>query len=150
MPHRGEPLRCPSAQPGMGDVQILGVVSGSAEQPRLAYLNETVPATPDVLALAAPVSPISVFRFAARCEEKKCVHFDGMRCQLAARIVAMLPEVTDRLPPCIIRPTCRWHQQEGAAACLRCSQIVTLNPDADERLRQVAGGHAAPAPPMGG
>jgi hypothetical protein len=32
---------------------------------------------------------------------------------------------------------------------LRCSQIVTLNPDADERLRQVAGADAASAPVLG-
>lgn len=150
MPHRAEPLRCPSAQPGMGDVQILGVVAGSEEEPRLAYLNEAVPATAEVLAMAEPVAPIAVFRLAARCEEKKCVHFDGTRCQLAVRIVAMLPEVSESLPPCTIRPTCRWHQQEGRAACLRCPQIVTLNPEADARLRQVAGVSAADPPAPGG
>ena len=29
-----QPLKCPSAQPGMGDVQILGVISRDAEARR--------------------------------------------------------------------------------------------------------------------
>jgi hypothetical protein len=123
----------------MGDVQVLGVVSGSAEEPRLAYVNEPVAATPDIFALAAPVAVSEVFRLAARCEEKKCVHFDGARCQLAVRIVGMLPPVTDDLPPCVIRADCRWFRQEGRAACLRCPQIVTGNFEADDRMREVAG-----------
>jgi hypothetical protein len=138
MPDHPE-LRCPSAQPGMADAQILGVVSGGAEEPRIAYLRDVVPATPEILDMAAPVAPTEVFRLAARCEEAKCTHFDGERCQLAVRIVAMLPEVTERLPPCMIRPTCRWYKQEGRSACLRCPQIVTLDVAADERRKRVAG-----------
>jgi len=50
----------------------------------------------------------------------------------------MLEPAADKLPPCVIRPTCRWYKQEGAAACHRCPQIVTKNPAADDRLRLVA------------
>jgi hypothetical protein len=131
-------LNCPSAQPGMPDAQILGVVSGTVDEPRLAYLNERVPVTAEILEQASPAAPGEIFRVAARCEESKCIHFDGAHCQLAVRIVKMLPEVTESLPPCTIRPTCRWHQQEGRAACLRCPQIVTLNNNVDERLNLVA------------
>jgi hypothetical protein len=136
----------------MAEPQVLGVVSGSAEAPRVAYLNAHVPATPEILAMAGPVEPTRVLRLAARCEETKCTHFDGARCQLAARIVAMLPEVVETLPPCAIRPTCRWYAEEGRPACLRCPQIVTLSLQADERLEQVAGMPGpveapAPAPP---
>lgn len=138
-------LRCPSAQPGMAEPQLLGVVSGGPDEPRLAYLNAHVPATPDVLQMAEPVAPTEVFRLAARCEEKHCTHFDGAQCRLAARIVSMLPAVTETLPPCVIRPSCRWHRQEGRAACLRCPQIVTLNVDADVRLADVAGVPPTPA-----
>jgi hypothetical protein len=67
------------------------------------------------------------------------VHFDGARCQLAARIVEMLPEVTESLPPCTIQPTCRWYRQEGRAACFRCPQVVTLNVQVDDRMKRVAG-----------
>jgi hypothetical protein len=132
-------LMCPSAQPGMGDVQVLGVIMRDAEEPRLAYLDQAVAATPDMLAMAAPVAVSQVFRLSARCEESKCTHFDGTRCQLAVRIAAMLPEVVDALPACNIRPECRWFRQEGRAACLRCPQIVTGTYEADERLQQVAG-----------
>jgi hypothetical protein len=134
-----QPLKCPSAQPGMGDVQILGVVSRDAEAARLAYLDETMPATPATLELAAPLDVSQVFRLSARCEEKKCTHFDGMKCQLAVRIAKLLPEVVDHLPACNIRPDCRWFRQEGRAACVRCPQIVTGTHEADERLRKVAG-----------
>ena len=134
-----QPLKCPSAQPGMGDVQILGVISRDAEEPRVAYLDEVLPASPAVLELAAPLDASQVFRLSARCEEKKCMHFDGHDCQLALRIARMMPEVVDHLPACNIRPDCRWFRQEGRAACVRCPQIVTGANDRDEHLRMVAG-----------
>jgi len=139
MSPRGErALDCPSAQPGMTDARILGVVGGNPDAPRLAYLNERVAATPEILGQAAPAPAGEIFRLAARCEEARCTHFDGTRCRLASRIVALLPEVVDSLPPCILRPTCRWHEQEGRAACLRCPQVVTLNSDTDELMMRVA------------
>jgi hypothetical protein len=123
----------------MGDVQILGVISRDAQAPRLAYLDEAMPAAPATLELAAPLDVSQVFRLSARCEEKKCTHFDGIDCQLAVRIAKMLPEVVDHLPACNIRPDCRWFRQEGRAACVRCPQIVTGTHEADERLQKVAG-----------
>jgi hypothetical protein len=120
-------------------VQILGVISRDADEPRLAYLDEVLPATPPVLELAAPLDVSQVFRLSARCEERKCTHFDGVDCQLAVRIARMLPEVVDQLPACNIRRDCRWFRQEGRAACLRCPQILTGNHEADEVLREVAG-----------
>ena len=150
MARRVDPaLKCPSAQPGMGDVQVLGVISREGPEPRLAYLDEPVAATPEILELAAPVAVSKVFRLSARCEEKKCTHFDGARCQLAVRIAKMLPEVVDNLPACNIRRECRWFRQEGRAACQRCPQIVTGNPEADGRLIEVAGmpeGASVPGP----
>jgi hypothetical protein len=132
-------LKCPSAQPGMGDVQVLGVIARDADAPRLAYLEEPLAATPDTLGLATPLPVSHVFRLSARCEERKCTHFDGTRCQLAVRIAKLLPEVVDALPACNIRPECRWFRQEGRAACLRCPQIVTGTYEADETLQKVAG-----------
>jgi hypothetical protein len=123
----------------MADPQVLGVVSGDENGPRIAYLNQYVEATPELLAQAAPARPGEVFRLAARCEQSKCTHFDGHHCGLAARIVAMLPEVTEHLPPCTIRQTCRWFEQEGRSACLRCPQIVTQVKQADQYLQAVAG-----------
>ena len=92
-----------------------------------------------MLELAAPVAVAEVFRLSARCEESKCTHFDGTRCQLAVRIATLLPEAVNSLPACTIRTECRWFRQEGRAACLRCPQIVTGYFDPDERLKQVAG-----------
>jgi hypothetical protein len=119
--------------------KFLGVISRDADEPRLAYLDEALPATPPVLELAAPLDVSQVFRLSARCEERKCTHFDGVDCQLAVRITKMLPEVVDQLPACNIRRDCRWFRQEGRAACLRCPQILTGNHEADEVLREVAG-----------
>ncbi len=144
-------VRCPSAQPGMEDLQVLGVVSGSGEDARVSYVNARVPATEEILAMTAPLPPAQVLRLAAKCEEKRCTHFDGTDCRLASRIVAALAPVTEKLPPCAIRPTCRWHIQEGATACYRCPQIVTNEAERSEAMVAVALGAgaratAAPAP----
>lgn len=139
MARADQPLKCPSAQPGMADVQILGVISREAGQTQLAYLDQPLSAAPETLELAAPLDVSEVFRLSARCEERKCSHFDGTDCQLAVRIARMLPEVVDNLPACNIRRDCRWFRQEGGSACKRCPQIVTGVNDADEFLQQVAG-----------
>ena len=47
---RGAPKLCPSAQPGMDNCRVLGVVQHDAPIPMLLYLKEPVPATADVLA----------------------------------------------------------------------------------------------------
>ena len=137
-------LLCPSAQPDMEGARVLGVISGSAEQSQVAYLNSNVPVTAGLLAAAAPLKPTEVFRFAAHCEENKCRHFDGSHCQLATRIVQILPAVTDGLPPCLIRAECRWFQQEGKAACMRCPQVVTESYEPDEDFKRSALGQAIP------
>ena len=102
---------CPSAQPGMEGCRVLGVVRHDSATPVLEYLSTRVPATPEVLAMAAPLQPTEVYRLAATCAEHACPHFDGADCQLATRIVQILPAVVDALPPCIIRRNCRWFTQ---------------------------------------
>ena len=142
-------LRCPSAQPGMADAQVLGVVSREGVEPRVEYVGGRVPATDAVLGLAAPRPPTEIFRLSARCEERRCTHFDGERCQLAVRIVGMLPEVTAWLPACNIRRGCRWYAQEGSAACLRCPQVVTSNAAASDLVATVAGAGTSGVAPGG-
>jgi hypothetical protein len=105
----------------------------------LQYLNQHVPATPKVLAMAAPLKPTEVFRLAATCAEQRCPHFDGADCQLATRIVQILPAVVDMLPPCIIRQDCRWYSQEGRAACHRCPEITTIHYDVSPLSLKVSG-----------
>jgi hypothetical protein len=132
------PTLCPSARPDMKDSVVFGVVGGTAERPRLAYLTEPRPVTDEVFALSGPVAPTQIFRIAAPCAGHACRHFDGSDCRLATRIVQLLPPVVDGLPPCQLRPDCRWWQQEGKAACLRCPLIVTDTYDPSELIREVA------------
>ena len=130
---------CPSTtHPETEGSVVFGVVGGTVESPRLAYLREPQPVTDELLALSGSVSPTEVFRFAAPCARSGCQHFDGTDCRLAKRIVSMLPTVVDVLPACQLRSNCRWWQQEGKAACLRCPQIVTKTYNPPEKLRQVA------------
>jgi hypothetical protein len=118
-------IQCPSARPEMPASAVFGVVLGSVEQPRVAYLDQPSPVTAELLSLAGPVSPTEVFRFAAPCAGGACQHFDGTNCRLASRIVEHLPTAVDRLPECAIRDACRWWRQEGKEACFRCPLIAT-------------------------
>ncbi|MGD0445293.1 MAG: hypothetical protein ABSA39_15260 [Edaphobacter sp.] len=133
-------LMCPSAPPEMEGSRVLGVVGGTHDAPELAYLNQYLPVTEELIAMAHPAKPTQVMRFAAPCQEKACCHFDGVNCNLVTRIVQILPAVTEILPPCLIRQSCRWYQQEGKHACQRCPQIVTQVDDPDDRMRMAAEG----------
>ncbi|PYS90344.1 MAG: nitrogen fixation protein [Acidobacteria bacterium] len=137
-----EPL-CPSAQPEMAGSVAFGVVGGTPNAPRMEHLERTLPVTDELLALSAPVSPAEVFRFAAPCAGHACQHFDGTDCRLATRIVQILPAVTNDLPPCLLRPDCRWWQQEGKAACLRCPQVVTESYVASDDFQRAADPHTS-------
>ena len=130
---------CPSAQPGMDNCNVLGVVQHDGPRPMLLYLQAPVPATPDVLAMVAPLKPTEVFRLSATCAEHQCPHFDGADCQLATRIVEGLPPVVDALPPCVIRKECRWFSQEGGAACMRCPEITTVTYDLSPAAQAISG-----------
>jgi hypothetical protein len=129
---------CPSAKPEMAGSVVFGVVGGTVEEPRLAHLAEPQPVTDELLALSGPVTPTEIFRFAAPCAGNACQHFDGSNCRLATKIVQLLPEVEEELPLCRLRPNCRWWQQEGKLACMRCSQIVSETYHPSEQLRQAA------------
>jgi hypothetical protein len=132
------PPLCPSAQPEMEGSVVFGVVGGTVDAPQVGYLAETQPVTDELLVLTSPVKPTEVFRFAAPCAQSACRHFDGLKCQLATRTVQLLPVVVESLPPCAIRPNCRWWQQEGKAACARCPLIVTEMYQPTDQQRQVA------------
>jgi hypothetical protein len=132
------PPLCPSAQPEMNDSVVFGIVGGTVDQPRVAYLAEPQPVSPELLGLSAPVEPTEVFRFAAPCAEHACQHFDGSRCRLVQRIVGFVAPVSDGLPPCRIRPACRWWQEEGREACMRCPLVVTEDYQPSVQLAQAA------------
>ncbi len=131
-------MSCPSGQPDMQDAHIFGVISGTAAQPRVAYLKKKAEVTPEMLADLGDVDPTQVFRYAAKCESGRCAQYENGRCSLAQRIVAHLAPVVADLPSCQIRDTCRWFAEEGGQACLRCPQVVTLVPSDQNALRQAA------------
>lgn len=126
--------RCPSAQPGMEEARILGIVEGTAGQPAVTYVDEAIPVTQELLDATGGVEPTEILRISAKCDEKMCMHFDGARCQLASRVIESMPIVVDALPACTIRPTCRWYLQEGPPACQRCPQVATINTDSNNDL----------------
>jgi hypothetical protein len=130
-------IHCPSAQPSADGV-VIGVVTGTADERRIGYLSKPQPVTEEILALAAPAAPAEVFRMASPCMGDGCKHFAGGDCHLVKRIVAHFDPVVSGLPPCQIRPTCRWFRQEGRVACVRCPQVVTNSRDGTELQRWVS------------
>ena len=134
---------CPSARAEMPGARVFGLVLGTPEMAQTAYLDQVRPATPEMLALSGPVQPNEIFRIAAPCAGHGCQHFDGSNCQLAQRVVQILPAVADNLPPCRIRAECRWWKQEGRAACVRCPQIQHEVAMPAEDLVRAAGPGAA-------
>ena len=131
-------LLCPSAQPGMTGLRLIGVIEATPDGSRVAYLNEDVPVTPELLSQTGDVPPSLVFRLGGHCEEHRCTHFDGQHCRLVNRIVDVLPEVVDALPICLVRSTCRWYAEQGGKACRRCPQVVTELEDPSEEFRRAA------------
>jgi hypothetical protein len=129
---------CPSARPEFGESIVFGIISGTVAEPRVAYLKQPQPVTDELLAKASPITPAEIFRTASPCATNGCQHFDGQDCRLATRIVEQLSAVTEELPPCSIRRDCRWWNQEGKAACMRCPQVITDNYNASELAIQVA------------
>lgn len=65
-------LSCPSAQPDMAEARVIGILSGTPEAPRIAYLKDEARIDPADLPDLGPLEPMQVFRFAARCEEGRC------------------------------------------------------------------------------
>jgi hypothetical protein len=115
---------CPSARPGTEGSVVFGVRT-AADGVRVGYLDQAVPVTDDVLAMASPADPLEVFRFGAPCQEGACAHFAEGRCSLVTRIVERVPVAVELAPVCALRSKCRWWQQEGIAACRRCPVILT-------------------------
>ncbi|WP_144867932.1 nitrogen fixation protein [Hyella patelloides] len=129
---------CPSARPETKNSAVFGVVGGTVDEPRVNYLKQPQPVTEDLLSVASPVTPTEVFRIAGECAGNGCQHFDGQNCGLATRVANQLSVATETLPPCPIRRDCRWWQQEGKSACMRCPQVITDNYNPSLLDRQVA------------
>jgi hypothetical protein len=124
-PAVGRVLFCPSAQPELAGSMIIGVVESRARTERVSHLAHPVkisghwPASPEGYAATA------AFRFAAPCQKGECTNWSGSKCRVAQELVRILPASTPELPQCSLRRVCRWFEQEGTGACMRCSQVVT-------------------------
>lgn len=133
-----QPLKCPSAKPETPDAVVFGVVRELDGRSFVHHLAEPVPVTPAILALAGDAPAGQVFRFAADCAEHACAHFDGEQCRLAAKLVRSSLDKARALPPCRIRKDCRWHAQEGNAACFVCPLILSETATPTTGLAQAA------------
>jgi hypothetical protein len=134
----GRDYDCPSAQPDMEGARPFGVISGTVEQTRIAFFKKSALDGFNWREQFSGADATRVFRFGARCEENRCSHFNGSRCSLGERVKHGLPAVVDALPPCLIRPKCRWYAEQGGDVCLRCPQVVTMIPEAETSLNAVA------------
>jgi len=128
-------LSCPSAQPDMEGARIIGLVTGTLESPRIAYLEPGINLTLSAVKSLGELEPTRVFRFGAHCEQARCKHFDGAQCALGRRVASQLERVVEQLPACQIRKSCRWYAEQGRDVCLRCPQIITMVDSADALSR---------------
>jgi len=122
----------------MDGARAIGVVVHCTEPPEVAYLERPLPVSDELLEMAVPLRPTEVFRFAAPCQKGSCGHWSGSDCNLARRIVRLLPQASIALPKCNIRTQCRWYAQEGRAACGRCPYVVTQNESPSDAMRTAA------------
>jgi len=134
----GHDYDCPSAQPDMEGARPFGVISGTVHETRIAFFKKSALDGFNWREQFSGADATRVFRFAARCEENRCSHFNGSRCSLGERVKHGLPAVVDALPTCLIRPKCRWYAEQGSDVCLRCPQVVTMIPEAETPLNAVA------------
>ena len=117
-------MYCPTAQPEMDGAVAFGVIGGAADEPPVAYLSALQPADTELLCLSGPRRATEVFRFGAPCVEGGCQHFGNGACRLGEQLSSDLQRAVRRLPPCGLRPMCRWWHEQGAEACLRCPGMV--------------------------
>lgn len=134
---RNVSYECPSAQPDMANARPIGVIGGSPTEVRIAFFKKQALAAFDWRDRFATAEATHLLRFGAKCEESRCGHFDGSKCQLGKRVSEDLEPVVDHLPPCLLRPSCRWYGERGARVCFRCPQVATMVPEGS-RLAAVA------------
>lgn len=138
MPRDTSDYSCPSAQPDSEDARVFGVVVGDVAEPRIAYLAKDVVVSEEMIQTAGGVSPTRIFRFAGKCVNGACAQFKDGGCRLGGDVSKGIAPVSDRLPPCTIRRTCRWFAENGPDVCLRCARVVTTLMGEDTTLSPIA------------
>lgn len=118
----GQRLTCPSA-PAEPGALLLGL---RGPEGRVVPVRTAMAVDADFVA-AAGAGVERRMRFASPCREGGCAQWTGSRCGVIARVMDHLgaPAAPAALPPCLIRATCRWFAERGAAACGVCDRVVT-------------------------
>ena len=131
------PKTCPSALCQEGAL-VLGVV---APDGTVAYVQPPTRVSAEFADRARSLGhPERRFRFASTCVEAGCPQWTGRGCGVIDITIgpppdespATKPTAADAkpgaakvaLPACVIRRSCRWYAQRGAAACAVCPLIV--------------------------
>jgi hypothetical protein len=120
-------LTCPSA-PAEPGVILLGIKGAEG---RIVPMRTAMKVDREFLDAAAQAGPPEArMRFAAPCQKGACAQWTGTHCGVAARVLehmAAHPDLlrSDGVQPCLIRATCRWFAERGAAACQACDLVVT-------------------------
>lgn len=120
-----ESIMCPSHRCKPGS-KLLGV---RQEDGTVSILPEAL-AIDEVFierAKGHEMSPEKRFRFTNKCIEGGCQQWNGKGCVVADRMVEYINQiaVTEDVPRCSIRNTCRWFYQKGSDACKICSYVLT-------------------------
>jgi len=120
-----ERVMCPSAPCEPGAV-LLGVVVAEGQ---VAYARDRIVVDEEFVQIArAGRSPEKRFRFSAPCVRGACRQWTGSRCGVIDAVIEVIePRETAPLPPCSIRPQCRWFAQSGSSACAVCPAVMTDN-----------------------
>lgn len=145
----GDHVRCPSHRCKPGS-DLIGV---RQDDGTVAILPQPLPVDQHFVELVSrdAAAPEQRFRFSNKCIESGCSQWTGSRCGVIDNVLQLLAgvpapgdiaqpaatapptpkESTATLPPCGIRPTCRWFLQAGADACRVCPYVVTHITEAD-------------------
>jgi len=124
-----ERYTCPSAPCDAG-ATLLGLID---ENGRVGYLTPAMTIDQEfVEKVERGRSPRKRFRFAGPCVEEKCEQWTGSRCGVIETVFEAVETLDPEparpdgvLPRCAIRSSCRWHAQEGPAACAACPFVIT-------------------------
>jgi len=119
-----KPILCPSGLCEEGSI-LIGIVQRSG---RIGFIKEKIIVDEEFVRIAHKGrSPEKRFRFAEQCREGACAQWSDGRCGVIDEVITMLAptRVPDELPPCSIRPECRWFRQRGGRACAVCPEVIT-------------------------
>lgn len=124
---------CPSGDPNAPETVVLGVQS--YERGEVTYLAQPIPAAEALSLVPEGIAPSRILRFASHCDAK-CSNRVGDDCGLINRMLAIPVAAAESgeaaVPRCHLRAHCKWWEQVGTQACLRCPAVSTLHSANDE------------------